>query len=204
MIFLASLLWNIHFPTLPDTKPTELVKPAFERRIFMETFYTHVLNGGQEPGAKVKSIIPGLYTELGSSKEVNTMRSFLDLSFKLSKILEAGTPGSIALLPQELLLLKKLQERITAFATAYHKNIVRHSTDYFLTHQPSVNPDLLSRYIILDSTGASLVIQDGTNPSMFNFATLFYCYLVVIRDYLNHISRTDNKVCPLPPILQKK
>lgn len=213
LIFLASFLWQANFPPLPAAKPTEeIAKQSYERQEKILLFYTTLLNGGKDPRVKVSATIPGVYEQFASAHRgmlrINVIRLLFRLLFKLSQVIESGPVATIPLAADEKAMLTKLTQNIESFSTWYkmheHGSLVQYTTDYVMVHQPKINPTFLNRFIVLTAEGPSVVEKTTReNPSFLNYSVLFYCYLVAIRDYLNHIKATVERICPLPTILQK-
>ncbi len=72
---------------------------------------------------------------------------------------------------------------------------------------------LQDKYLVMLSSG-SITIETRTpkereerpfptQPTV-NFAILFFTYIVLLRDYLNHVKKTGKDICPLPAILEQK
>ena len=81
----------------------------------------------------------------------------------------------------------------------------KHYSEFF---KPSRESQLQNKYLVVLGNG-SITIEtkipnqraDFTRPPTANFALLFFAYLVLLRDYLNHVKETGKDVCPLPAIL---
>ncbi|NBO59577.1 MAG: hypothetical protein EBU82_01250 [Flavobacteriia bacterium] len=69
-------------------------------------------------------------------------------------------------------------------------------TKYLKQHQPTINEIILDKYIIADTTG----IKIGEKNNL-NYAVLFYCFLMLMRDYLISIENTGDQ-CQLPTFLK--
>lgn len=70
-------------------------------------------------------------------------------------------------------------------------------TKYLKDHQPKLDDSIFARRIVVDGTS----IKVGSSGNI-NYAVLFYCFLVLLRDYLIHIENTGDQ-CRLPPFLKK-
>lgn len=70
-------------------------------------------------------------------------------------------------------------------------------TKYLIDHQPKLDDSFFTRRIVLDATG----IKVGKSGNV-NYAVLFYCFLVLLRDYLIHIENTGDQ-CRLPQFLKR-
>ncbi len=80
-------------------------------------------------------------------------------------------------------------------------NFAQFMKDMLIINQPSIHGTVLERYLVKTPAGLRIVTKPGA-ASQINYAVVFYCFLVVMRDYLNHIQRTVKNVqCPLPPFL---
>ncbi len=69
-------------------------------------------------------------------------------------------------------------------------------TKYLQQHQPNINEIILDKYITADATGIKIA-KEGT----VNYAILFYCFLMLMRDYLISIENTGEQ-CQLPAFLK--
>jgi hypothetical protein len=143
---------------------------------------------------KVNGIFSGRPTVTGVYKTspTGTILEYLNLVIKLLTLYD-GETSSVELSEKEknyfnliVTVLPKLRDS--------GKSLVDEARDYFTSHQPKAplqEANLLLR-------GAS-VVQDPSGQ--LNFPLLYYCFLVVMRDYLNTITGSLGR-CPLPKILQ--
>ncbi len=69
-------------------------------------------------------------------------------------------------------------------------------TKYLQQHQDAINEVILDKYITADATGIKIA-KEGT----VNYAILFYCFLMLMRDYLISIENTGEQ-CQLPAFLK--
>jgi hypothetical protein len=68
--------------------------------------------------------------------------------------------------------------------------------EYFQEHQPLVNADVVKRSIVFD--GTNVKVGKGGNLT---YPVLFYCFLMLMRDYLNTIENSGDQ-CKLPNFLK--
>jgi predicted nucleic acid-binding Zn-ribbon protein len=150
--------------------------------------------------------------------ENSIVRRFLHLFNKISRAMESPAPdGSILGLDEiDTVFLDQLVAKLTTIITDY-KDVYRTPTFQLETafpqmisetlrmNQPLVKADVLKHYVVKTRAGYKLVTKGDKEeaPSYLNYATIFYCFLVVIRDYLNHIEGTVYAQCPLPAILRR-
>jgi hypothetical protein len=79
--------------------------------------------------------------------------------------------------------------------------------EYFQEHQPLVNADVLIRYIAIDGTNVKVITpeldEQGKPKTTGNltYPVLFYCFLMLMRDYLNSIENSGDQ-CKLPNFLK--
>jgi hypothetical protein len=125
--------------------------------------------------------------------------------------------GSIlGLLPMDILyieeLFKKLKVLLGEYKSLYSRlDLETHFAslvgNLMIVNQPLINGTLLDRYLVQDEGGVRIdtkTEKDSVEPSTINYAVIFYCFLVVMRDNLNHIQNTAKTAqCPLPPFLVK-
>jgi chromosome segregation ATPase len=147
------------------------------------------------------------------------IRRFLHLFNKISRAMESPTADGTVLGLDEIdaVFLDQLVAKLTTILTDY-KDVYRTPTFHLETafpqmisetlrmNQPLVRADLLKHYLVKTKThGYRIVTKEDSQeaPSLLNYATIFYCFLVVIRDYLNHIEGTVYAQCPLPAILRR-
>ena len=144
--------------------------------------------------AKVNGIFSGRPTVTGVYKTspTGTILEYLNLVIKLLSVYDGEPDKSVELSEKEknyfnliLAVLPKLRDG---------KPLVDEARDYFTSHQPKAP---LQDANLLFEGGA--VRQDPYGQ--LNFPLLYYCFLVVMRDYLNTITGSLGR-CPLPKILQ--
>ena len=214
LVFLASFLWQTHFPT-PKVLPTQ--EPALERyqrQLKILNLFLSFFNGGMDLRSKSKSgfaQIPGLYKDIDPSREVNVIFRLLDLFYNLMRSMEDDPKKFLGYISfQDKDILDKLMKKIDLITTAngIKDTFLRITTDFFITREPQIAPELLLKFVVYDPSAKTIrIVEKATeseaNPSNLNYAVLFYCYLVCIRDYLNHIKSSTVK-CPIPTYLLKK
>ena len=232
LIFFASFLWRTHFPTPlkldQQTISSYYTTMGMTQKIQM--FFTYVFSN--ELNGK-----SGIYMRVGLEK-INAknpspsqiMRKYLVLLNKLAQAMVSSKDGSIiGMTDTEVqyttLLITRVKEVIT-YSNMTDSSFLRSVTDELLTKQPSINPALLTNYIVIVPE-KSTSIQAGTgkpitltkdvvkivrktetttetqNPSVVNYPILFYSFLMVTRDYLNTIKTDSLLQCPLPAVLKK-
>ena len=84
----------------------------------------------------------------------------------------------------------------------------KHYSEFFRSPRDS---QLQNKYLVVLGNG-SITIEtkipnqraDFTRPPTANFALLFFAYVVLLKDYLNHVKETGKDLCPLPAILTKE
>ena len=82
---------------------------------------------------------------------------------------------------------------------------VKFVKEYFQEHQPLVNSELLERIVNKEVLERSIVF-DGTSVKVgtggnLTYPVLFYCFLMLMRDYLNTIENSGDQ-CKLPNFLR--
>jgi hypothetical protein len=77
------------------------------------------------------------------------------------------------------------------------KPLADYAKDFMIAHQPSLDPAILDKRIVVDAEG----VKVGTTGNL-SYAVLFYTFLFLMRDYLNHIENTDKQLCRLPTFLK--
>lgn len=144
---------------------------------------------------KINGIFSGIPTVTGvyRTSPTGTILEYLNLVIKLLSAYDRPPDGPLVeltekektLVPLIIAVLPRLRSS---------KPVVEEARDYFTSHQPKAPPQDMN-----------LVVKDGTvrpDPSgQLNFPLLYYCFLVVMRDYLNTITGSLGR-CPLPTILQ--
>jgi hypothetical protein len=82
----------------------------------------------------------------------------------------------------------------------------KHYSEFFKSPKES---QLQIKYLVVLKNG-SVTLEtkipnqrgDFTSAPTANFALLFFTYLVLLKDYLNHVKETGKDICPLPAILK--
>ncbi len=211
LVFLTSFLWQMHFPSFQVIPTTEPAREQYQRQQSILTLFQSFFNGGADPRAKTTASAPisGLYKDIDPVRETSTIFKLLDTFYNLMRSMEDDPKkylGYISFAEKDI--LDKLMKKIDLFVSANNmkSTFVRNVSDFFITRQPQVNPGLLDKFITYDVATKTIRVVEKTteaNPSYLNYAVLFYCYLVCIRDYLNHIKGSTVK-CQLPQYLLKK
>lgn len=164
---------------------------------------------------------------------VDVMREYFSIIQLLSKILMTpyfdDTTIPVQLSPIQLICLKKLIEQVeylngiyaaelnaskqwvqnleedrqsstTASSSSQRESVTISSfTESFLKRrQPKLDTDFFNRRIVIEGDSVNI----GTTGNI-SYPVLFYCFLMLLRDYLNTIENTD-KACRLPTFLQIK
>jgi DNA repair exonuclease SbcCD ATPase subunit len=214
LVFLASFLWQTHFPTFLVPPTDEIKKERYQRQVKILDLFTSFFNGGKDPSAKTASTssISGLYKDIDPARETNVIFRLLDIFYNLMRSIEDDPKKYLPYLSfQDKDTLDKLMKKITLMTSAnkVSDSFVKVVSDFFVTRQPQINNNFLYKFVVYDASTKTITIVDKApdskihDPSNLNYAVLFYCYLVCIRDYLNHIKGSTVK-CQLPTYLLKK
>lgn len=164
-------------------------------------------------GAKTKAEFGGHLQE-----QRTIVRRVLSILGKLARAIESGTEGPVSGLDSlDQVYLRYILGNFRTFLTEYKEAYSEPPTfdaetqfpdvarGFFTSQFPSVSPDLLSRGIRQEATGVKVVSAGrgaGQGGILLTYPVLFYSFLVVLRDYLNHIEGTVARTCPLPPFLK--
>ena len=144
--------------------------------------------------------------------DMNAMTHYLHIFNKVARAMEdPAADGSIlGLTPLDTVYLEEFIHQVQVFVKDYKSlytkmdlevNFAQFMKDMLIINQPSIQDKVLERYLVKTPAGLRIVTKPGS-ASQINYAVVFYCFLVVMRDYLNHIQRTVKNVqCPLPPFL---
>ena len=200
----------------PPTKET-WASPAGTKKLytFHSGFYDTIVSLSGNPKSRA---------EFGghSQQPRDIVRRLLSLFHTLARALESP-PKEGTLVPLsdvEKAYLKEFLKLLTKFSGSYKAALADPTLDpetqlgsmaslVLKAHQPLVDPLVLQRYIHLEEKGARVITkktasgagaEDG-DPTQLNYAVLFYSFLLVMRDFLQHTEGTISKQCPLPPFL---
>lgn len=148
--------------------------------------------------------------------ESTIVHRYLNIFNKIARAMETPSKDGLVLGLTHVdvayidLLIAKLQSLVTDYRSVYSRldldsRFASLVGNIMIVNQPLINGALLDRYLVKDARGFHIVTKTGAEePSQINYAVLFFCFLVVMRDNLNHIQSTaKNAQCPLPPFLVK-
>jgi hypothetical protein len=202
-------LFNGAYKPTAETWATSTAAP---QRDYRKGLYEVIQKYSESPSERGK-VGGKLQTKIG------IIRRFLHLFHKLARAMESTTGEATiqGLDTMDIHFLDILLPALTTLLNDY-KDLYRPPTfaleSQFSTmanlllkeNQPHVPDTVFRKTLIRKSSGYSIgssVIAAAGAGSQMTYGTLFYCFLEVLRDYLNHIAGTVDKQCRLPTFLLK-
>jgi hypothetical protein len=158
-------------------------------------------------GAKTKAEFGGHLQE-----QRTLVRRVLSLFGKLARAIESGKDGPVEGLDHlDQVYLKYIVGNFRTFLAEFKDAYSEPTFDaeaqfsdvargFFATQFPTVSREFLTKAIQQDATGVKVV--SAGRGGVLTYPVVFYSFLVVLRDYLNHIEGTVARTCPLPPFLK--